>query len=80
MHEVTKHESDLSDFSSDYLIGVVNYNSVESTVEEFATQLINHKPVSLKLDSGAETNILTMADFNKVVPTRQRASKLKMSQ
>ena len=50
---------------------------MESTNEEFATLLINHKSVSLKLDSGAETTILTLADFNKVGPKRQRASKLK---
>ena len=52
-------------------------DSAESANEEFATLLINHKSVSLKLDSGAETNILTLADFNKAVPKRQRASKLK---
>ena len=75
MHEVTEHESDLSDSSSDYGIGVTNCDSMESANEEFVTLLI--KSVSLKLDSGAETNILTLADFNKVVPKRQRASKLK---
>ena len=65
MHEVTKHESDWSDYSSDYRTGVINCDSVESANKEFATLLINHKSVSLKLDSGAEINILTLADFNK---------------
>ena len=77
MHEVTKHESDLSDSLSDYEIRIINCDSVESADEEFATLLINHKSVSLKVHSRAETNILTPADFNKVVPKRQRASKLK---
>ena len=40
MHEVTKYESDLSDSSSDYGIGVINCDSVESANEEFATLLI----------------------------------------
>ena len=80
MHEVTEYESDLSDSSSDYGIEVINCDSVESANEEFATLLNNHKSVSIKLGSGAETNISTLADFNKVVPKRQRASKLKMPQ
>ena len=65
---------------SDYGIEVISCDSVESANEQFATLLINHRSVSLKLDSGAETNILTLVDFNKVVPKRQRAIKLKMPQ
>ena len=56
MHEVTKHESDLSDSSSDYGIGVINCDSVESANEEFAHLLINHKPVRIKLDSDQYIN------------------------
>lgn len=39
----------------------------------------NNKTLSFKLDTGAETNILTKADFDKIVPKRQRTSKLRPS-
>jgi hypothetical protein len=46
---------------------------------EHATLKINNMSIRLKLDSGAETNILTRHDFQKVVPKRQRNNKLKRS-
>ena len=39
----------------------------------------NNKTLSFKLDTGAETNILTKADFCKILPKRQRTSKLRPS-
>ena len=37
MYEVTEHESDLNDSSSDYGIGAIKCDIVESANEEFAT-------------------------------------------
>ena len=51
----------------------------EQTPNKHACLPINHKTLQLKLDSGAETNILTKADFDKVVPKRQRISKIRQS-
>ena len=51
----------------------------EQTPNQHASLTINHKTLRLKLDSGAETNILTKADFDKVVPKRQRISKMRQS-
>ena len=42
--------------------------STNPSTNEHATLKINNKPVQLILDSGAETNILTKSDFEKVVP------------
>lgn len=63
--------------TSDHGIDEVQGDTNAST-NEHATLKIN-KPVRLKLDSGAETNILTKSDFQKVVPKRQRHHKLQTS-
>ena len=47
--------------------------------EEHASLKINHTTIGIKLDCGAETNILTKKDFEAAVPKRQRRSKLKPS-
>ena len=46
---------------------------------EHVSLRFNNKTFSFKLDTGAETNILSRADFEKVVPKRQRISKLRPS-
>ena len=47
--------------------------------EEHASLKINHTTLRMKLDSGAETNILNKKDYEAAVPKRQRQSKLKPS-
>ena len=55
-------------------------NVHELTKNEHASLTFNNnKTLSFKLDTGAETNILTKADFDKIVPKRQRTSKLRPS-
>ncbi|CAB4024840.1 Hypothetical predicted protein [Paramuricea clavata] len=41
--------------------------------------VFNNTTIRIKLDSGAETNVLTKKDFEAAVPKRQRRSKLKTS-
>ena len=50
-----------------------------NTHEEHATIRINNKPLTVKLDSGAETNIIPKEEFHRLVPKRQRKQKLKES-
>ena len=47
--------------------------------EEHASLKINNMTIRIKLDSGAETNVLTKKDFETAVPKPQRRSKLKTS-
>ena len=47
-----------------------NDNQVKKN--EHVSLRFNNKTLSFKLDTGAETNILSQADFEKVVPKRQR--------
>ena len=57
-----------------------NTNVHEMTKNEHASITFNNnKTLSFKLDTGAETNILTKADFCKIIPKRQRTSKLRPS-
>ena len=47
--------------------------------EEHPSLKINNTKICIKLDSGAETNVLTKKYFETAVPKRQRRSKLKTS-
>ena len=71
-------DSDESDYS-DHGIDQITIDSVDTLTEEYATLKINGKLLNFKLDSGAEINVLTIKDFQTVVPRKQRNSKLKPS-
>ena len=47
--------------------------------EEHAYLKINNKTIRVKLDSVAETNVLSKKDYETITPKRQRFSKLKLS-
>ncbi|CAB4013612.1 Transposon Ty3-I Gag-Pol, partial [Paramuricea clavata] len=69
------YESD----SSTHGIDMVKTAVTSDNDEEHASLKINNKTIRIKLDSGAETNVLTKKDFEAAVPKRQRRSKLKTS-
>ena len=77
VHEM-ECDFDESDYS-DHGIDQITIDSVDTRTEEYATLKINGKLLNFKLDSGAETNVLTIKDFQTVVPRKQRNSKLKPS-
>ncbi len=61
-------DSDTSDHGIDEVRGIGSAHS--TATNEHATLQINNKSIRLKLDSGAETNILTKSDYETVVPKR----------
>lgn len=63
--------------SSDYGIDGLHLDALNnSDSEEYAWVEINDKQIQLKLDSGAEANVLTKKDYDSVIPKRLRQSKL----
>ena len=66
------------DSDSDFGIDGLSVDSMnESGSEEHVWLSINNKRMQLKLDTGAEANVLTKKDFDKAVPKKQRASKMR---
>ena len=71
----TKQNKPVNDIEVDSDVSEHGIDTVQSPTmqeNEHATLKINNTSVRLKLDSGAETNILTHHDFLKVIPKRQR--------
>ena len=69
-----------SENSSEHGIDMVGSREPQTdTHEEHATITINNKPLTVELDSGAETNIIPKKEFHRLVPKRQRKQKLKES-
>ena len=64
---------------SDHGINQITVDTVKTQNEEHATSKLNGKSLQFELDSGAETNVLKKQDFQKIVPKKQRNSKLKPS-
>ena len=78
----TKQNKPVNDIEVDSDVSEHGIDTVQSPTmqeNEHATLKITNTSVRLKLDSGAETNILTHHDFLKVIPKRQRNNKLKRS-
>lgn len=78
----TKQNKPVNDIEVDSDVSEHGIDTVQSPTmqeNEHATLKINNTSVRLKLDSSAETNILTHHDFLKVIPKRQRNNKLKRS-
>ena len=74
------YENSDSENSSEHGIDMVGSREPQTnTHEEHATIRINNKPLTVKLDSGAETNIIRKEEFHRLVPKRRRKQKLKES-
>ena len=74
------YENSDSDNSSEHGIDMVGSREPQTNIhEEHATIRINNKPLTVKLDSGAATNIIPKEEFHRLVPKRQRKQKLKES-
>ena len=74
------YENSDSENSSEHGIDMVGSRKPQTnTHEEHAMIRINNKPLTVKLDSGAETNIIPKEEFHRLVPKRQRKQKLKES-
>ena len=73
------HDVDYESDSSTHGIDMVKTAVTSDNEEEHASLKINNTTICIKLDSGAETNVLTKKDFETAVPKRQRRSKLKTS-
>ena len=82
VHEVEHNNRFDEDYDSDYDQGIdhITIDSVESRhTEQYAKIIIDEKHVHLKLDTGAETSVLTREDFNNIVPRKNRRTKLQSS-
>ncbi|CAB4024811.1 retrotransposon-like family member retr-1, partial [Paramuricea clavata] len=71
------HDVDYESDSSTHGIDMAKTAVTSDNDEEHASLKINNTTIRIKLDSGAETNVLTKKDFEAAVPKRQRRSKLK---
>ncbi|XP_046857694.1 uncharacterized protein K02A2.6-like [Xenia sp. Carnegie-2017] len=73
------HDVDYESDSSAHGIDMVKTAVTSDSDEEHAYLKINNKTIRVKLDSGAETNVLSKKDYETIIPKRQRFSKLKLS-
>ena len=62
------HEVDYESDSSTHGIDMVKTAVTRDNDEEHASLKINNTTICIKLDSGAETNVLTKKDFETAVP------------
>lgn len=70
------YETDESERGIDY-ITIHSLGSKENKKSEhYSTINVGNKNLRIKVDTGAETSVLTNNDFNKVVPCSRRQSKL----
>jgi len=68
-----EYESDQSEHGLDEL----TINTVRANSEEHALIKLSNVSIKLKLDSGAEANVLIKQDFDRIVPKHQRQCELK---
>jgi len=80
VYDVRQEQSEWSENDSDQGIDHITIHSVDGqdnkNSEQYATINVRNKKLRIKLDTGAETSVLTQEDYNKLVPRKQRNSKL----